>query len=194
MTPARGGEPDVGPLFVAAVAALVGVTAYVLFKPRPASAKKAAKPPPPSVPPFAPPAPASAPQASLSPTFKPPPLYLTLFQDGASGWYGIGWYYGKEEQVLVPGQGLVTKWLTPEGEIRRVLNTLRDEGIAGYFDTIEPVGVEDKNFKGRIDQGANSKGVWYWVDTTYVNGEVDEEAHYESEGQHLFGRGFQEYA
>lgn len=180
------GEPDYGPLLLLGVAGIVGLAISHFASGSGSKKTMVKKPPPPSVPHKAAPAPPSAPSLAASSSadfYHAPPLFLWILQDGASDWTPIGWFYGHAGKLISSGHvGIRDVWVTPEGEVKAQLDTLRDEGIAGYFDTIEPIGVEDRNFKGRIDQTDDeTRGVWFWVEETDIT-----PAHYEAENAHAF--------
>ncbi len=175
-------QPDYAPLLALGAVTVVGLTIFGLSsaKKKPVTKRAPAAVPPPK----AAPSPPSAPAFSSSADFyHAPPLFLWILQDGASDWTPIGWFYGHAGKLISSGHvGIRDVWVTPEGEVKAQLDTLRDEGIAGYFDTIEPIGTEDRNFKGRIDQtDEETRGVWFWVDETDVT-----PAHYEAENAHPF--------
>lgn len=176
------GEPDYAPLLVLGVGSILALAVFAITK---TPSKKIVRRAPPAVPPHkAAPAPPSAPAFSSSADFyHASPLFLWILQDGASDWTPIGWFYGHQGKLISSNHnGVRDVWVTPEGEVKVQLDTLRDEGIAGYFDTIEPTGEEDRNFKGRIDQtDEESRGVWFWVDATDVR-----PAHYDAENAHPF--------
>ena len=104
-----------------------------------------------------------------------PPLFLVVFQDGASDWTPIGWYYGHLDHVGTQS-GTHNVWFTPEYEVRDVLGGLLAQGISGYFDTIEPDGFEDKDFRGRLD--APQSQIWFYDESDSAD------PHYVASGQH----------
>lgn len=189
----RAAEIDLAPVLLwGSVLAGVGLVAIALRKPSAASASSSTPGTSPGGPPGGRP-PSAAPPGEAPPTITqaPPPntsalwhkdfspLYLWILQDGASEWTGVGWFYGHEAEIVDSGSPAPRKvFYTPEGEIRPVLDDLVNQGIAGWFDTIEPSGKPDRNFTGRLDQ--EDKGVWFWVD----NGE--DPPHYEAENYRTF--------
>jgi len=190
---ARGAEIDVAPLFLWSVVAIgAGTVALLVSKARavsdtgstptptpggggPVPGPPGGRPPAASPPGMAPPTISTTPPPLSGMSFHMghPPLYLWFLQDGATEWLGMGWYYGHTVKVIdqyTTGGGRDV-WYTPEGEIVALFDDLLSQGIAGYFDTIEPNGVEDQRFKGRIDQ--EYSGVFF-----YIAAKPDEPAHY----------------
>jgi hypothetical protein len=182
----RNGDVDLAPVLLWGSLGIVGLTGFAILRSRANAAKLAAAESAPPLParPQAPPPPTATPQAPPPNTSASwhrdfSPLYLWILQDGASEWTGVGWYYGHDAEIVDSGSTSPRKvFFTPEGEIRPVLDDLVSQGIAGWFDTIEPTGKPDRNFTGRLDQ--EDKGVWFWID----NGE--EPPHYEASSQHTF--------